>query len=152
MRLALAAVGCCAGLLGACSPTAPEGVEKAALDQAVSDAVGDPGTCVLIAKDGKLVYRYGTHVVCGRKLPACDEPVLQTVGQLLERAPASGKPKTASCRSNADGSRLVAWASGPIEGRGMVYAAVMEGDLVPPGIVIADKLNAAFARAGLGPK
>ncbi len=26
----------------------------------------------------------------------------------------------------------------------------MEGDEVPPGVVIADKLNAAFAKAGVG--
>lgn len=146
------AVLACGAALAACGPTAPEGVDKAVLDQAVSDAVGDPGTCVLIAKDGKLLYRYGTHAVCGRKLPACAEPVLQSLDQLLEAAPTSGAAKTASCRSNADGSRLVGWAAGPIEGTGMVYAAVMEGDLVPPGIVIADKLSAAFTRASLAPR
>ena len=45
----------------------------------------------------------------------------------------------------------MAWAAGPVEGHDLVYAAVMEGDLVPPGIVIADKLDDAFAKAGLRP-
>lgn len=150
---ALAALGLLsAAVLSACAPGAPAGVKKDVLDQAVSDAIGDPGTCVLIADQGKVVYQYGTHVICGRKLPACDDPGLRTLDQLLKAAPTAGSPQTASCRSNADGSRLVAWAAGPIEGRQLTYAAVMEGDLVPPGVVIADKLKTAFTRAGLGPK
>jgi len=153
MSRLLAASGLAAAMiLGACAPAAPEGVDKAALDEAVSVAIGDPGTCVLISEQDKVVYRYGTHAICGRKLPACDGPGLRTLDQLLKSAPTSGAPQTASCRSNPDGSRLVAWAAGPIEGRGLKYAAVMEGEFVPPGIVIHDKLKGAFARAGLGPK
>lgn len=151
MRL-LAALGLSVAVLSGCAPSAPAGIKKDVLDQAVSDAIGDPGTCVLIAEQGKVVYQYGTHVVCGRKLPGCDDPGVRTVEQLLRAAPTAGAPQTASCRSNADGSRLVAWAAGPIEGGDLTYAAVMEGDLVPPGVVIADKLKTAFARAGLGAK
>lgn len=136
-------------LVSACAPNAPEGVDKAALDQAVGNAVGDPGTCVLIAEGGKTVYRYGSNVVCGRKLPACGGGLAQTPADLLEAVLASKTPMTASCPSNPQGSRLVAWASGPVEGHDMVYAAVMEGDQVPPGVVIADKLGAAFKAAGL---
>ena len=151
MRALAAALGLSAAVLAACSPTAPGGVDKAVLDEAVSRAVGDPGTCVLIAEGGKTVYQYGTHMVCGRSLPTCVEQGTQTLEQLLNAAGA--ERKTASCRSNPEGTRIVAWASGPVEGRpGMTYAAVMEASEAPPGIVIADKLATAFARAGLGPK
>ncbi|WP_312161976.1 hypothetical protein [Phenylobacterium sp.] len=149
--LGLSAAVLSAAALGACAPGAPEGVRKAVLDQAVSDAIGDPGTCVLIADQGKVVYQYGTHVVCGRTLPTCEGPGVQSLDQLLKKA--AGERRTASCRSNADGTRIVAWASGPIEGRErMTFAAVMEASEAPPGIVVADKLASAFARAGLGPK
>lgn len=149
MIIRAAAVFMSAAILAACAPGAPEGVEKAKLDDAVTRAIGDPGTCVLIADAGKVVYRYGTNVVCGRKLPACDGSALRTVADLLAAAPTAGAPQTASCRSNPEGTRLVAWAAGPIEGRDLVFAAVMEGNQVPPGIVIADKLKTAFVRAGM---
>lgn len=151
MRRAAATFGLLA-LLAGCGPKAPEGVDKAVLDEAISVAIGDPGTCVLVGQGGRVVYQYGTHVVCGRKLPACDGPGLRTVDDLLKSAPTTGAPQTASCSSNPEGSRLVAWAAGPIEGRDLVFAAVMEGDLVPPGVVIADKLKTAFRRGGLAPK
>ena len=153
MRALAAALGLSVAVLAACSPTAPKGVDKAVLDEAVSRAIGDPGTCLLIAEGGKTVYQYGTHMVCGRSLPTCDGQGAQTLEQLLKATPATGDRKTASCRSNPEGTRIVAWASGPVEGRpGMTYAAVMEANEAPPGIVIADKLTSAFARAGLGPK
>ncbi|KRB49413.1 MAG: hypothetical protein V4514_11130 [Pseudomonadota bacterium] len=152
MRTRAAALILSAAVLCACAPTAPKGVDKAALDDAVSRAIGDPGTCVLIAKGDKLVYRYGSNVVCGRTLPACDQSVPRTLADLLAAAPAVGQPRTASCRSNAQGTRVVAWAAGPIEGGDLVYAAVMEGDEVPPGVIIADKLKTAFTRAGMGAK
>lgn len=149
---ALAALGVSAAVLAACAPAAPKGVDKAVLDEAVSEAIGDPGTCVLIAEGGKTVYQYGTHVVCGRSLPTCEGGV-RTLDQLLKATPPAAERKTASCRSNPEGTRIVAWASGPVVGReGMTYAAVMEASEAPPGIVIADKLTSAFARAGLGPK
>jgi hypothetical protein len=124
-------------------------VDKAVLDEAISRAVGDPGTCVLIAQQGKLVYQYGTHVVCGRQLPACDGPNLRDLAGLLKSAPTSGPDKTASCPSNPEQSRVVAWSAGPIAGTDMVYAAVMEGEQTPPGIVISDKLKGVFARTGV---
>ncbi|HEY9233774.1 MULTISPECIES: hypothetical protein [Phenylobacterium] len=147
-----AAALCLTALLAACSPRAPEGVDRAVLDEAISVAIGDPGTCVLIGKGGKVVYQYGSHMVCGRELPACEKPGLRTVDDLLKSAPTSGPARTASCPSNPDGSRGVAWAAGAIQDTDFVYAAVMEGERTPPGIVIAEKLGAAFARAGLGPK
>ena len=139
-----------AAALAACSPKTPAGVDKNVLDEAISQAIGDPGTCVLIAQQGQVVYQYGTHMVCGRVLPACEGTATRTLADLVKEAPAAGDPKTASCRSNPERTRIVAWAAGPVAGGDMVYAAVMEGDLVPPGVVIADKLQAAFQRAGLG--
>lgn len=136
-------------LASSCAPGAPEGVDKVVLDEAIGKAIGDPGTCVLIAQGGKTVYRFGSNMVCGRKLPACGGGPAQTTDDLLEMTRVRMTPITASCPSNAQGSRLVAWSSGPIEGHDMAYAAVMEGDQVPPGVVIADKLNAAFKKAGL---
>ena len=57
--------------LAACSPSGPPGVDRDQLDEAVSRAVGDPNTCVLIARagSGKLLYRYNTPTVCARELP-----------------------------------------------------------------------------------
>lgn len=133
----------------ACSPQAPEGVDKRVLDAAVAEAIGDPSTCVLIAeRGGGQVYRFGTHRVCGRRLPACGPGPNRTVGELLDEAAAGRAFVPASCRSLAR-NRGVAWAAGPIAGRPLVYAAVMEGPNIPPGLVIADKLESAFERAGL---
>ncbi|HEX2560619.1 hypothetical protein [Phenylobacterium sp.] len=136
--------------LAGCGPKAPEGVDKAMLDTAVSQAVGDPGTCVLIAEaGGGQVYRFGTHAVCGRKLPDCAAGAVRTAGDLLDAAARADKAETASCASASPGRR-VAWAWGPIQGAPYAYAAVMEGPNTPPGIVIDDKLQAAFRKAGVG--
>jgi len=137
-------------ILGACSPGAPEGVSKAALDAAVDGAIGDPNTCVLIGKPtGGVVYRYGTHETCGATWPACQGGASGTVESLLAQVSKGGAPVEVSCPSNPDGSRGVALAAGPIPGRDLVYAARMEGPATPPGRVIAEKLKAAFHRAGL---
>ena len=67
---ALGLLACAA--LAACSPKLPAGVDKHRLDLAVNDAIGDPNTCVLIGRpDGELVYRFGSHMTCGRRLPSC---------------------------------------------------------------------------------
>lgn len=135
--------------LAACGPKAPEGVDRAALDGAINQAVGDPGTCVLIAEaGGRQVYRFGTHAVCGRKLPACAGEEVRTAGDVLRLVADGRQVDTASCASPSPGRR-VAWAAGPIVGSKLVYAAVMEGPNTPPGIVVADKLQTAFRKAGL---
>ena len=149
MRRAAVLAAAMAALLAGCAPKAPDGVDKARLDEMVSRAIGDPGTCVLIARRGKVVYQYGSHMVCGRSLPTCEGAATRTLAELIAQAPSVGDPKTASCPSNPDQSRTVAWAAGPVAGRDLVYAAVMEGDQTPPGIVVADKLKTAFQRAGL---
>lgn len=148
------ALALAATLLAACSPNAPRGVDKAVLDEAVSRAIGDPNTCVIIAEkgSGRTVYRYGTYVACERGMPSCGAGSNRSAADLAKAVAADEKQVNASCPSNADGSRGVGWAAGPIEGRDIVYAAAMEGAATPPGLIIADKLESAFRRAGLGPE
>ncbi len=138
--------------LGACSPGAPKGVDKDQLDAAVSRAIGDPASCLLIAEqaNGKLVYRYNTHSACARALPSCaGANGSQTVDQLLKATIKDGQTRTLSCGSTADASRGVGWAAGPIPGKGLVYAAMMEGDRAFPGRMMADRIARAFKDAGL---
>jgi hypothetical protein len=149
----IAAISVLALMLAACSPGAPKGVDKDTLDAAISRAIGDPDTCLLIAEQasGKLVYRYNTHTACARLLPACagDAKAAQTIDQLLKATRKDGQPRRFSCPSTADASRGVGWASGPIPGKGLVYAAMMEGERAFPGRVMAERLDQAFKDAGL---
>lgn len=135
--------------LGACAPGAPPGVDRDELDAAISKAIGDPGTCVLIgeAGSGKLLYRYNSATACDRELPACEGPGLTKPGKLLKQTAADGKVRRLSCDTAADGSRGVGWAAGPIAGTELVYAAVMEGDRAFPGMMMAQRLEGAFRRA-----
>lgn len=139
--------------LAACAPGAPKGVDKDTLDAAISKAIGDPSSCLLIAEQasGKLVYRYNTHTACARALPACngDSNATQTIDQVLKATEKDGQARTLSCSSTADASRGVGWAAGPIPGKGLVYAAMMEGDRAFPGRMMADRLSSAFTAAGL---
>jgi hypothetical protein len=135
--------------LAACGPKLPAGVDEARLTDEIGRAIGDPSTCVIVSDaKGKTVYQFGTHTTCGRALPACDAPGARTVEALSEQAAAGRDFSPISCRSLTP-DRGVAWAAGPIEGRPLYYAAVMEGSNIPPGLVIRDKLAAAFRRAGL---
>ncbi|WP_395673003.1 hypothetical protein [Phenylobacterium sp.] len=144
-----------ATLLAACSPNAPKGTDKATLDEAVSRAVGDPNTCVMLAErgSGRVVYRYNTATTCDRAWPACDGPELRKLKDLAAQTAKDGQARMASCDTTPDGSRGVGWAAGPIagqkSGKPLVYAAVMEGDRVFPGRMMADRLARAWTRAGL---
>jgi hypothetical protein len=139
--------------LAACSPGGPPGVDRHELDAQVSRAIGDPASCLLIAKagSGRLVYRYNAATTCDRELPACNaqgQAVGKTkVARLLEATAKDGQPRQLSCNSTADASRGVGWASGPIAGTDLVYAAVMEGERSFPGRMMAERLNGAFRRA-----
>ena len=146
---ALAAAGALA--VSACSPGGPPGVDRQELDAQVSRAIGDPSTCVLIGRvgSGQLLYRYNTATACDRELPACQGPGNTKVGRLLEATAKDRQPRALSCNSAADASRGVGWASGPIAGTDMVYAAMMEGDRAFPGRMMADRLSGAFRRAKL---
>jgi len=141
--------------LTACAPGLPKGVDEAALTEAVSRAIGDPATCLLIAEKatGKVVYRYNTHTTCARSLPACDAPGQRTIDDLLTATVKDGQSRALSCNTLADASRGVGWASGPIPGEGpgktLVYAAMMEGDRAFPGRIMAERLSGAFKDAGL---
>jgi hypothetical protein len=142
-------------LLTACAPKPPEGVDAAALDEAVARAVGSPSTCVVVEKrDGGVVYRYGTHTTCARSLPACDAPGLTTIQTQLDAA-RTGKVRTASCDTAEEASRGVAWASGPLpvlagkSDRRMVYAVFMESGDALSGLETKRRLEAAFEKVGL---
>ena len=52
---------------------------------------------------------------------------------LLDTTAKDRQPRTLSCNTLADASRGVGWASGPIAGTELVYAAMMEGDRAFPG-------------------
>lgn len=137
--------------LAACSPGAPPGVNRDDLDAAVSKAVGDPNTCVLIAEagSGKVLYRYNSATTCAREFPACDGPGTRKLSSLLEGAAKDGQARTLSCNTQADASRGVGWAAGPIAGTELVYAAMMEGERAFPGRMMADRLEGAFRKAGV---
>jgi hypothetical protein len=147
----LATLGLAALAISACSPGAPKGVDKAKLDEAISNAIGDPATCVMIAEQatGKVVYRYNNHTACARSLPACDTPGERTIEDLVKATVKDGQARALSCYTTADASRGVGWASGPLAAKGLVYAAVMEGDRAFPGRMIADRLERAFKKVGL---
>ena len=137
--------------LAACAPKLPAGVDAARLEEAISAAIGDPNTCVLIAPSGssRVAYRYNTHTACARTLPACAGEARQTAGDLLKAVARDGQPRAVSCPSVPDGSREVAWAAGPVAGRGLIYAAVMEGERAFPSRMVVDRLTRAFKDAGL---
>jgi len=146
---ALALAG--AAVLAGCGPALPKGVDADRLNEAVSEAIGDPNTCVLIGAKGSgaVVWRYNTHTTCARELPACEGQRAQTVDDLLKAAAADGRPRNASCGNPSDASRGVGWAAGPVPGRPLAYAAVMDSRRALPGRIMAEKVEAAFKDAGL---
>ena len=137
--------------LAACAPGAPRGVDKDKLDAAVSDAIGDPATCLLIAEkaSGKLVYRYNTATLCARQLPSCQGQAAWQVKNLLAATVKDGQPRTLSCNTSADASHGVSWVSGVLPQKGLVYAAVMEGTRTFPGRMMADRLEPRLKDLGL---
>src|SRR4030095_9622817 len=123
-----AAVGAARGalfVLTACSPGAPPGVNRDELDAAVSRAIGDPNSCLLIARkgSGQVLYRYNAATVCDREFPACDRPQKTKVGRLLDATARDGQTRQLSCNTTTDASRGVGWAAGPARGAAPVQAA-----------------------------
>jgi len=98
---------------------------------------------------GKLVYRYNSHSACARSLPSCEGPGARTMEELVKLTVSDGQTRTLSCYTQADASRGVGWAAGPLPGKGLVYAAMMEGDRAFPGRMMADRLARAFRSVGL---
>ena len=139
--------------LASCAPDAPPGVDRDELDAAISKAIGGSATCVVIgqAGSGRVLYRYNTATACDRELPACDVPGVTKIAVVLKTTAKDSQPRTLSCNSAADASRGVGWASGPIAGTDLVYAAMMEGDRAFPGRMMAERLARAFQKVGLQP-
>ncbi|MCG9916306.1 MAG: hypothetical protein MH112_08115 [Phenylobacterium sp.] len=135
----------------ACAPAAPEGLDTTILDREIGQRIGGPSTCVLVAEpgSGKIVYRYGLSTACERALPTCQGPATETVQDLLNGLAAPAEAVTRSCPTTSDGSRSVGWSAGPVAGRDLVFAAVMEGERALPGRVMTDRLAGAFTAAGL---
>lgn len=124
-------------------------MDRDQLDAAVSRAIGDPNSCLLIADagSGKLYYRYNTHTACDRALPSCEGVEDTKLAKLLTRTVETRASVQLSCDSKEDASRGVGWAAGPIAGTDLVYAAMMEGERAFPGRMMADRLEGAFRRA-----
>jgi hypothetical protein len=124
-------------------------VNRAELDGEISRVVGDPNTCVLIAEapSGRVLYRYNSATACAKEFAACDAPGTRKLKDLLEATAKDRRPRMLSCDTLPDHSRGVGWASGPVQGTGMVYAAMMEGDRAFPGRMMAERLEGAFRRA-----
>jgi hypothetical protein len=144
-------LGATAVLLAACAPGAPKGVDKAKLDQAVSEAIGDPATCLMMAdrESGRIVYRYNTATVCSRKLAACEGDERRTLKDLLMETADDGVARQQSCLTTADASRGVSWASGVIPARNLAWAAVMDGTRTLPGRIMSDRLQQRLGPLGL---
>ncbi|MDP1618081.1 hypothetical protein [Phenylobacterium sp.] len=138
-------------LIFACAPAGPEGVDTSILDREIGQRIGDPSTCVLIAEraSGKIVHRYGTNTVCARTYPGCQDQPARTVEGLLKSLGPAAEAVASSCPTATDGSRSVGWAAGPVAGRDLVFAAVMEGQRALPGMIMTDRLASAFSAAGL---
>ena len=149
MRAAAALVLLTLGL-AACAPEARKAINKDQLDDAIGAAVGDPNTCVVLAsRSGKaVVYEFGNYLTCTHAWPDCAGGS-RTARDFLNQTIGKTDPTQQSCSSVADGSRGVAWSAGSTPNPDLAYAAAMEGPNVPPGVVIADKLKAAFKKAGL---
>ena len=143
--------------LGACEPTGPKGIDPDRLQSAVSDAIGDPSTCVLIVEkgSGRVVYRFGDYTVCATSRPACDDAGGKLTGDDLAKAAAAGDVRTRSCDAISTTGDRVGWASGPITPSpgasygDLAYAAEMQGPNVLPGREIKIRLEAAFRKAGM---
>ncbi len=138
-----------AALSFACTPAAPEGLDITVLDREIGQRIGGPSTCVLVAEQasGRIVYRYGLSTACERTLPTCQGSSTETVQDLLGRMGTPAVAVVASCPTTSDGSRSVGWSAGPVAGRDLVFAAVMEGPRALPGRVMAERLAGAFAAA-----
>src|SRR4051794_8897590 len=141
-------------VLGACTPTPPSarGLDHDALDDAIAKAIGDPDTCVLLADRAtrKVVYRYGEAMTCARALPACGRAGTMTAADALALAETPGG-RTASCASNPEVTRGVAWAEGKVDSKkhDLIFSAIMEGQRALPGIEITTRLQNALADAGV---
>jgi hypothetical protein len=144
-----------AGLvLAGCSPKLPKSVDEQQLSEAVGRAIGGPNTCVLIADKGghRCLARGRLHHL--RPQPAHLRRRDHHGPDVLKAV--RGKPaRFISCPSGP-GANTVGWAMGPVPtvgaGKpdlGLSYVAVMEGERALPGREVGDRVEEAFAKAGL---
>lgn len=145
MRLPALPLLLAAAALASCAPS-PEslGLDEAALEDGVGRRIGSPGTCVVIASEGKIVYRWGSHVTCGRELPSCEGAGATTVERLAE----AGETRRISCPW---GTGVASWWSG--RGRTTkgeaTFAASMAGPDALPAIEVERRLTPVLKSAGL---
>lgn len=140
--LVLLAVG---AILAACAPRPADlGLDEAVLENDIGRRIGSPGTCVVLASDGEIVYRWGTHVICGRELPSCEGSATTTAEALA----VAGAPRRVSCPNGTD---VAAWWSGSGRtSKGVVtFAASMAGPDALPAIEVERRLTPVFKNAGL---
>ena len=143
--------------LAACQPPSPKGIDAQTLHDAVSDAIGDPNTCVLIVEKGagKVVFRYGELTTCAIARPACDGAGGMMATDELGELAAAGDVRTTSCDALGEAGDRVGWASGPItpspgaQYGDLAYAANMQGPSVLPGREIKVRVESAFRKAGM---
>lgn len=143
--------------LAACQPPAPKGIAAQTLHDAVSDAIGDPNTCVLIVEkgSGKVVWRYGEFTTCATSRPACDDTTGTLTTDELGKKAAAGDARTTSCDAPGEAGDRVGWASGPITPSAgatygdLAYAANMQGPSILPGREIKVRVEGAFRKAGM---
>lgn len=131
--------------LAACAPKPADlGLDEAVLEERIGRRVGSPGTCVVLASEGRIVYRWGTHVTCGRELPSCEGSETTTAEDLAK----AGTARRISCPS---GPYVASWWSG--EGRTasgrVTFAASMAGPDALPAIEVERRLTPVLKDAGL---
>lgn len=146
-------VACFALAAAGCSPKLPAEVNKAALESAMSAAVGDIGACVILVRksDGAALWRHGSYDACHAKLPTCTASGPASASSRVREAAAGGLV-TASCASDTPGMS-VAWVIGPAgkPSSGLAYVALMQSadERALPGRELAIRVQGAFANSRL---
>lgn len=128
----------------ACAPTPADlGVDETVLESGIGRRVGSPGTCVVLAAEGKVIYRWGGAVVCGRSIASCEGG--ETTAEALAIA---GTSRRVSCPW---GSNVASWWSGTAETpQGRVgFAASMAGPDALPAIEMEARLTPVLRQAGV---
>jgi hypothetical protein len=129
-------------MLAACGGP-PSGVDEFELANAIAGAIGDPNTCVVLAKapGGQVMWEHQLFAECNRALPSCEEDGGTQTARDLARRAAAGEVVRIGCSN-------LSWAAGPTPREGVVYAALMQGERALPGREIARRLEGVFERTG----
>lgn len=114
------------------------------LTAAIGGSVGDESLCVALADtdSGRVTWTYEAFNQCVLERQTCDEAVPVRTGEDWARMAAeTGEAGFGSCRD-------ISWAYGQTGRDGVVYAALMAGERVLPGMIIQDRLERVFQQAG----